>query len=138
VLSDQARLIRRTQLQRSQYQVLGDPKPDLSKVMTDPRSRDKHLERHDTEVFDDSDFYSKLLRELIDSGTRGSVEAANMGRAFLKKTKRQVDTKASKGRKLRYDVHAKLVNFMPAVGLSLPANAEELFKHLFGNDGTTA
>ena len=30
-------------------------------------------------------------------------------------TGRQVDTKASKGRKLRYDVHSKLVNFMPAV-----------------------
>jgi len=72
------------------------------------------------------------LRELIESGTKNSVDAAISGREFLKKTKRQVDTKASKGRKLRYDVHAKLVNFMPAVGLSLPPVADELFANLFG------
>ena len=133
VLSDSARLVRRTQLQRSLYQIVGDAKPEPHEVASDPRSRDKHLEKYDQEIFDDSDFYSKLLRELIDSGSKSSMDAANSGREFLKKTKRQVDTKASKGRKLRYDVHAKLVNFMPAVGLSLPANANELFANLFGN-----
>ena len=34
------------------------------------QARDQHLERFDEEIFDDSDFYSKLLRELIDSGTK--------------------------------------------------------------------
>lgn len=54
-------------------------------------SRDKHLEQHDAEIFDDSDFYSKLLRELIDSGTKNSMQAAMEGRDFLKKSKKQVE-----------------------------------------------
>ena len=50
------------------------------------------------------------------------------------KAKKKVDTKASKGRKTRYDIHAKLVNFMaptyPVSTLTEEAK-NELFASLF-------
>ncbi|CAE7212503.1 unnamed protein product [Rhizoctonia solani] len=64
----------------------------------------------DAEVFDDLDFYQALLRDVIDSRT--GAEADWMARQRTKKAKKVVDTKASKGRKLRYEVHEKLQNFM--------------------------
>ncbi len=57
------------------------------------------------------------------------LRAAQRGR----KRRKQVDRRASKGRKLRYHVHEKLVNFVaprqPAVE---PAFAAQLFANLFG------
>ena len=49
------------------------------------------------------------------------------------KTKKHVDTKASKGRKVRYNVHEKLVNFMVPVevGTSSHSARDELFTSLF-------
>ena len=78
----------------------------------------------DEEIYDDADFYSLLLRELVDrrmADTQSAYAAppardiANIvpSRAELK-VKKQVDTKASKGRKMRYTVHEKLQNFMAA------------------------
>ena len=51
------------------------------------------------------------------------------------KLKKQVDTRASKGRKIRYDVHEKLVNFMAPVDTSQITDEakDQLFKSLFGN-----
>ena len=50
------------------------------------------------------------------------------------KTKKFVDTKASKGRKLRYTVHEKLQNFMPPEdrGVWEERQRDELFGGLFG------
>jgi len=50
-----------------------------------------------------------------------------------KKRRKQVDRRASKGRKLRYHVHAKLVNFVaPRPPAAEPAFATQLFANLFG------
>ncbi len=96
-------------------------------------NRDTHLENYDEEIFDDSDFYSKLLRELVENSSKGSsMSVAMAGSDWLKKSKKKVDTKASKGRKVRYEVHAKLVSFMPASGFDLPKVSDELFGNLFG------
>lgn len=53
---------------------------------------------------------------------------------FFFQVKKQVDTKASKGRKVRYDIHQKLVNFMAPVDLSVTSNTtrQELYSSLFG------
>lgn len=51
------------------------------------------------------------------------------------KSKRKVDTKASKGRKLRYTVQSKLVNFMAPQEQAHPATdaaRDDLFSSLFG------
>ncbi|KAH8803126.1 apoptosis-antagonizing transcription factor [Xylogone sp. PMI_703] len=75
----------------------------------------------DAAIYDDADFYQLLLKELIDQRMVDSASSAAVngsGRpmqwAAVKeaKTKKVVDTKASKGRKLRYTVHEKLQNFM--------------------------
>jgi protein AATF/BFR2 len=55
----------------------------------------------DEEVFDDTDFYQQLLRDVIESkGGSGQL----MTSQTRKKTKKNVDTRASKGRKLRFVV----------------------------------
>lgn len=55
----------------------------------------------DVEVFDDTDFYQQLLRDVIDTkGGAGQVDW--MASQRQKKSKKAVDTKASKGRKLRF------------------------------------
>lgn len=93
-------------------------------------------ETQDVEVFDDSDFYSHLLKELIDrrSGTSELIPAAAVhGLINGKKKRANVDTKASKGRKLRYDVNEKIVSFMPPMKDRLKwgeAQIERLFRQL--------
>lgn len=68
-------------------------------------------------MFDDSDFYSQLLRDLIDNA--GIMEAGTSSAAtdalHTRKRKRNVDVRASKGRRLRYDVMEKVQNFMPRI-----------------------
>lgn len=76
----------------------------------------------DPTIYDDADFYTLLLRELVDqrmAEPSNPAPIANANTALLPlpsqrdlKVKKQVDTKASKGRKMRYAVHEKLQNFM--------------------------
>ena len=72
----------------------------------------------DKDIYDDADFYQLLLKELVDqrsldSGAPGeSVPTVRWAALKEAKTRKQVDRKASKGRKLRFTVHEKLQNFM--------------------------
>ncbi|CAE6495370.1 unnamed protein product [Rhizoctonia solani] len=86
----------------------------------------------DAEVFDDLDFYQALLRDVIDSRTGAGDDW--MARQRTKKAKKVVDTKASKGRKLRYEVHEKLQNFMVPVPTATwhEEQIDELFANLLG------
>ncbi|KAM0723875.1 hypothetical protein Q7P37_000865 [Cladosporium fusiforme] len=97
--------------------------------------------REDTSIYDDADFYGQLLKELLDAkSAQGSTAAANLDLGNVAsmrraaKTKRAVDTKASKGRKLKYDVHEKLQNFMAPEDRSRwgERQTDELFGSLFG------
>ncbi|XP_077391483.1 protein AATF [Festucalex cinctus] len=155
ILTDKERLVRRTQTRRSEYRVLGgseDPSEDNGSHSTTPPGGGKSLNDADgdEDAFDDDDFYHQLLRELIERKTGGGDAAdANQqvaaGRQWLQiqklrsKLKKKVDTKASKGRKVRFDVHAKLLNFMAPVGErdggggGLAHDARnELYRGLFG------
>ncbi|XP_074610508.1 protein AATF-like isoform X1 [Acropora palmata] len=123
ILSDKDRLIKRTQLKRSAYRVLGkSKKEEKSEALPSEDQSDLHLKDYDPEIFDDDDFYHQLLRQFIEQKTSGSTDnPLEMGRQWLelqklrKKVKRKVDTKASKGRKIRYNVHGKLVSFMAPI-----------------------
>jgi len=116
----------------------------------------------DTEVFDDTDFYQQLLRDVIDARGAGAMGEDWMTAQKQRKARKNVDTKASKGRKLRcvhfsascdamstsimlidkpdrrirYDVHEKVQNFMvpvPLVGGGWhEAQIDELFASLLG------
>ena len=92
----------------------------------------------DPAIYDDADFYGILLKELLEQKSHDSVAASSIDIGVQlrrdNKTKRHVDTKASKGRKLRYTVQEKLQNFMaPEPRAAWPERqADELFGSLFG------
>ena len=150
ILSDTPRLVRRTQYKRSSYKVLGetdvlkdeetDEDSSDSENKMNKSQRKRTHEEYDCEIFDDDDFYHNLLRELIERKS-GSDENQQDNWLQIQKLRaragrRKVDTRASKGRKIRYDIHAKLVNFMAPVINSLPGQISEeakneLFNSLF-------
>ncbi|XP_042580918.1 protein AATF [Cyprinus carpio] len=152
VLMDKERLVRRTQTRRSEYRVLGKPEPttpEIDSSITEGEAAELalkanvHLKDLDEEIFDDDDFYHQLLRELIERKTSATDpnDQVAMGKQWLaiqklrSKIKKKVDTKASKGRKIRFHVHSKLMNFMaPIDNSSMSDDARsELFRSLFVN-----
>merc|ERR1712230_298134 len=95
-------------------------------------------------IFDDGPFYQSLLRDLIASRNANSANATSTSEPFLPtklhqsgSKNKKVDTKASKGRKVRYTVHEKLENFMAPEDRSTWEDAarREFFASLFGNVG---
>lgn len=78
----------------------------------------------DAGIYDDADFYQLLLKELVDQRSAdaggaggdgangGDVPTVRWTAISEAKTRKQVDRRASKGRKLRFTVHEKLQNFM--------------------------
>jgi protein AATF/BFR2 len=126
ILANSDRLIQRTRLKRSNYIPVG---------------RGNNFQEIDVDIFDDNDFYHQLLKDLIDRKATSTSDGAEMTRQWLEvqklrtKLKKNVDQKASKGRKLRYDIHKKMVNFMAPIYNTLEDKEEtknELFSSLFG------
>lgn len=138
-LQDHGKLLQRTQIWRGKGGRLG------------PRADAGGEESHDPEIFDDTDFYQQLLRDVIDSknGTAGTDDWIIAQKQ--RKAKKKVDTKASKGRKIRlvstarsspylltltrYDVHEKLQSFMVPInvqGAWHEQQVDELFASLLG------
>ncbi|GKZ96784.1 rRNA-processing protein bfr2 [Aspergillus niger] len=106
-----------------------------------------------TPIYDDTVFYQSLLRDLVEQRmassdaitngldtlhiqlpTRGGAAIHPVSGMRKDKVKRDVDTRASKGRKMRFDVHEKLQNFMaPEDRGSWTKHArEEFFASLLG------
>ena len=98
----------------------------------------------DEQIYDDADFYTLLLRELVDQRTTSSAtnptntlapNIASLPAIARRDAKtKKVDTKASKGRKMRYTVHEKLQNFMMPEdrGTWGERQVDELFGSLLG------
>ncbi|UNI22723.1 rRNA-processing protein bfr2 [Purpureocillium takamizusanense] len=95
----------------------------------------------DEAVYDDADFYQLLLKELVDQRTvetssaqTSMVPTVMLTAAKEAKVRKQVDRKASKGRKMRFTVHEKLQNFMaPEDRTSWEGDAiDRFFGTLFG------
>ena len=84
----------------------------------------------DEESYDDAEFYAQLLKELLEASGPGAGGAAQQPRA--PKQRKAVDRRASKGRRLRYAVVEKLVNFMAPAPRALPPQADQLLRRLFG------
>uniref|UniRef100_A0A182X3W1 Apoptosis antagonizing transcription factor/protein transport protein n=1 Tax=Anopheles quadriannulatus TaxID=34691 RepID=A0A182X3W1_ANOQN len=148
-LINREELVRKTQLYRGGYTLLGREVPSEAAGPTEPTDREDGRDAgeeqtpssvYDGEIFDDSDFYHQMLRELIEyktSTTDSPQEIASKLAELQKlrnKMKKTVDTRASKGRKIRYVVHKKLVNFMaPVPDYEWTDEAkDELFGSLFG------
>ncbi|KFM74481.1 Protein AATF, partial [Stegodyphus mimosarum] len=150
ILQDKNRLIKRTQLKRSLYRVLG--KPEFSEMKNDENAdvdesvskQDMLLKDYDPEIFDDDDFYRQLLKDVIESQSVGIDRAVLRKQMEIQKIrnkmKRKVDTKASKGRRLRYDVHSKLVNFMAPIQTTKVSDEtrDNVLKCLFAKSSVTS
>ncbi|GAB5586550.1 rRNA-processing protein bfr2 [Umbelopsis nana] len=138
ILGDNERLVKRTQLKRTEYQPLGKESP-AKEDAKEASEVDGHLADHDSEIFDDNDFYQQLLKELIESRMVDTDDPIALGMRWAalkqnKQKKKTVDTRASKGRRLRYHVHEKIQNFMVPVptGSWHEEMIDELYASLLG------
>ena len=115
--TDGAKLLDRTRKRKDNHTRIGS-----SRAADDANSDEE--DAVEVEIFDDTDYYQQLLRDVIaarggSDGQGGEQQWQIQQRERKAKRKKTVDTKASKGRKLRYEVHPKLQNFMvpvPVVG----------------------
>ncbi|KAF1981523.1 TRAUB-domain-containing protein [Aulographum hederae CBS 113979] len=134
-LADSSRLIARTRIPRSCAPVQAQQAASMTKNGTAPVNTKG--------IFDDADFYSLLLSDLLATAGHDTSAAADFApqeqwkAARDARTKRRVDTKASKGRKVRYTVHEKLLNFMAPEDRNAwrDQQVDELFGGLFGRKG---
>ena len=138
---DKDRIIRRTQLKRTMLNIVGKEEIEEDENKTDMNDktslRDRHLKDYDEEIFDDQDFYNQLVRELLDRRSANLADPIELARKSIElnrlraKSKKKVDTKASKGRKIRFNVHKPLVNFMaPIYRTQMPEETRYQFKNL--------
>ena len=108
IATDRDRLFKRTQTLRATEVKQSKTEPESAEDITD-----------NSMLFDDNDYYQILLRDFIDTKTTDNVDPLEISRQWAKlksmhskKQKKDVERRASKGRKVRYDVHEKLQNFM--------------------------
>lgn len=139
ILLDRERLLKRTRTKRSDYAILGKQEESVPEAETNYPPTKNNSNECDPEIFDDDDFYHKLLRDFIEKKTSDVTDSTKRGKQWLElqklrnRMKSKVDTRASKGRKLRFTVHNKMVNFMAPVPTFTWTNEarNDLFKSLF-------
>jgi protein AATF/BFR2 len=95
----------------------------------------------DTEAYDDTALYHALLKDLTSSaeaaGHGASVqETTGRGhKAGMRRVTRQVDRKASKGRRIRYTTIEEIVSFVaPVPRVNAPVEADTVLASLFQSD----
>ncbi|GAA5969419.1 hypothetical protein JCM8115_003242 [Rhodotorula mucilaginosa] len=151
---ERERLVRRTKVRRGEGKPVGGlagaeaernialtPLEEAGeKETTDRGTKSRGNKEVDDECFDDSDFYQQLLRDVVESRML-DLDDATMTQlrhatalARGKKVKKVVDTRASKGRKIRYQIHEKVQNFMIPIeaGNWHDEQIDELFASLLG------
>ncbi|XP_034939040.1 protein AATF-like [Chelonus insularis] len=135
LLNDKFKLIQKTQLKRSEYEIIG--KESTNEADTDGR----RVQEYDPEIYDDDDFYQQLLTGLIEQKVADISDPIQLSKQWVQlqnmrsKMKRKIDTKATKGRRIRYNVHPKLINFMAPITVNDTWSDEmktELYNSLFG------
>uniref|UniRef100_A0A8C0GKC4 Apoptosis antagonizing transcription factor n=1 Tax=Chelonoidis abingdonii TaxID=106734 RepID=A0A8C0GKC4_CHEAB len=126
IMMDKERLLRRTQTKRSMYRILGkleqesqpvpESLPGCSEVIPQAKSN-THLKDLDEEIFDDDDFYHQvgLWKSFLCLMAQVGFWQWLAIQKLRSKIQKKVDRKASKGRKIRYHVHSKLVSFMAPI-----------------------
>lgn len=126
-------ILTKSQLKRDVFRILGTEQDNLH-------------EQTNEEIFDDGELYHELLKNYMNEFNQENQAdddglVMNNTKLYLLKRKLQkqeqqkkvVDRKASKGRKIRYVVYDKVVNFMtPKENASLLDGRNEIVKCLFG------
>lgn len=93
--------------------------------------------------FDDSKVYQQLLKDFVATSASSQSQKNMQRNRQQNKQKKQVDRRASKGRKIRYKEIPKLVNFTFPLSRSSQINSagldqDEWFQSLFGGVGKAA
>lgn len=124
-MMDKEKLLKKTQIYRGGYEIIGypiqQPEPESVKKVVVEGVEFKDTNVYVPEIYDDSDFYHQLLRELIEFKSNAAETSTELNQKLTElqrlrnKMKKPVDNRASKGRRIRYVVHNKLVNFMAPV-----------------------
>ncbi|CAN6912649.1 unnamed protein product [Brassica oleracea] len=127
-MRDPSRMIKQMQQSRSTVAVFGT----VPEETMEPKQEEKQVEG-DPELVEDAEFYQQLLKEFFETIDPASSEAAFYAmKKFQPKKRKVVDRRASKSRKIRYNVHEKIVNFMAPRPAKIPPNTADLLKNLFG------
>ncbi|XP_076244962.1 apoptosis antagonizing transcription factor [Calliopsis andreniformis] len=134
-LNDKGKMYKRVQLKRSEYKIIGKME------VTNDDNEGRRVQEYDSEIYDDDDFYHQLLRDLIEYKSVNITDPLQLSKQWIqlqnmrRKMKRKIDTRATKGRRIRYDVHNKLVNFMAPININdtwSDQAKDELYNSLFG------
>lgn len=141
VLRDRQRLVQRTRINR----LRNDDDVTGSQPASKRAKLGNEKVNYDSEIFDDTDFYGDLLRELIDAGSGGDGRDSLLGddgganselnriKNLRKKSKRANSNASNKGRRLKYDVIPELVSFMAPVDSSNESRTEWDTQQLYSN-----
>ncbi|KAL6125835.1 hypothetical protein ACLB2K_073886 [Fragaria x ananassa] len=132
-MRDPSRMVRQMQTRQSAVGVFGtvlkgEDTPKGEELQSDAAAQADG----DPELLDDSEFYQQLLKEFFETIDPTSSETAFYSLKKMQSKKRKiVDRRASKSRKIRYNVHEKIVNFMAPEPRVLPPMFPDL-NCLFG------
>ncbi|ESQ47974.1 hypothetical protein EUTSA_v10020921mg [Eutrema salsugineum] len=127
-MRDPSRMIKHVQQSRSAVAVFGTVPGETM----GPNQEEKQLQG-DPELVEDAEFYQQLLKEFFETIVpASSVAAFYTMKQFQTKKRKVVDRRASKSRKIRYNVHEKIVNFMATRPAKIPSNTADLLMNLFG------
>ncbi|KAH6765894.1 rRNA processing protein-like protein [Perilla frutescens var. hirtella] len=127
-MRDPSKMIKGMQQNKSAVAVFGNVP-----CYTENVKQEETCANGDPELLDDSEFYQQLLKEFFETIDPASSEMAFYALKRLQAKKRKiVDRRASKSRKIRYNVHEKIVNFMAPRPADVPPTASKLFENLFG------
>jgi protein AATF/BFR2 len=145
IMADEDTAMKRVRLKRSQYRVIGsqntsalvhEQRPPAEDGDDDDSAVNDAAEKYDAEIYDDTDFYQVLLRDLMNAAEQPASIAKLRGQLQDARTRkmrggRVVDTRASKGRKLRYEVQPKLVHFVFPTPDTRIESAEDIHRSIF-------
>ena len=136
-VSDERRVVERSRIPFSESKRICKSldQPKLTRLLHGDSEHDQSHESFafDEEVYDDKQFYSLLLRTFLETKASGGESHLAHIRAGSRR-KKDVDRKASKGRKIRYKVHPKLQNFtFPIVGKAPEIDSVGIMRSLFSS-----
>ena len=125
-MSDKQKVTKKSQLKRFEESIFGSKLLEKKEKKEDANEAPQ-LAEFNGEIYDDIDFYQRLLKEFIESTTGGSLPLQKS------KKKRRVEGALIKGKKISYVVMEPLVNFVaPNTRKQIPPISEHLFASLFG------
>ncbi|CAH6720841.1 protein Bfr2p [[Candida] jaroonii] len=134
-LNDMERLKKRTFLNRSSITPLGYVAEQSEDEDEEGEEREKLAKNEIKQIFNDEDFYRILLNDLVDkkiSNPTSNITLLKTNQKALKNNK-NIDTKASKGRKLKFSVQEPISHFETPVNTKWDDyQIDEFFASLLG------